>query len=72
LGGLACFSLSPAFFLTTGLGEKKARQIRLLREQAKTGKNKLNKQKQFGDEFWLVLVNFSCVQFRSDEGAIGL
>ena len=47
LGGLACFSLSLAFFLATGLGEKKARQIRLPRgdrlrqaTQAKQAKTK--------------------------------
>ena len=53
LGGLACFSLSLAFFLTMGLGEKKARQVGLLGtrlRQAKTGNNRLNKQKRFQNQ----------------------
>ena len=40
--GLGSYARLRAQILLMGFGEKKARQIRLLREQAKTGKNKQN------------------------------
>ena len=72
LGGLACFSLSLAFFLTMGLGEKKARQVGLLGEQAKTGNNRLNKQKQFQNQLGWSSCFLATSRYKSDEGAIGL